>query len=452
MVYNTDNASLGTASPTSFNTGDLLNEQTNIALDWKRPFPVGFLDKPIDVAAGAAYRHEAYQVFQGDYGSWANGGVPILDGPNAGKVATPGSQGFGGFSPSDAGRLTRNVIGGYLELEAKPIDALRVTVSGRYEHYSDFGSTANARLALHYQMTRTLAWRGSAGTGYRAPSLGQEAYSRTIPTILNGAITQTRIAQVDSPLARSLGATSLKPEKSVNASTGLVWTPSSAFSATVDVYQTTINDRISLSETLQGTLVRSILASAGFPTYSGLQFFTNAVDTKTRGIDVTAHYRLRLGDQHRVDFTAGYNYNRTLVTNIKDPPAALASAGLVLVGRQAKGLIEESNPRTFTRFAADYTLKKFDAHFSVVRYGIYWERNTSNPTLDQRFSPQFVANGELGYKLFGVHFSVGINNLFNSHPDQVLAANRVAVVALYSGLSPEGGAGRTYYGRIGYSF
>lgn len=452
LVYNTNNASLGTASPTAFDTGDLLNEQTNVTFDWKRPFETGFLRAPIDVAAGLAYRHEAYQVFEGDYGSWANGGVPILDGPNAGKVATPASQGFGGFSPDDAGRLTRDVVGGYLELENELAKGLRVTASGRVEHYSDFGTTANARLALRYEVSKALAWRGSIGTGYRAPSLGQSAYSRTIPNITNGVLATNRLARVDSALAQALGATPLKPEKATNLSTGLVWTPGGDFSATIDLYQTKIDDRIALSETLTGALVRQVLTDAGFPTYSGAQYFTNAVDTRTRGIDFTARYRWRPGSGQRLDLSAGFNLSDTKITHIKDPPAVLAGSGLTLIGHEARGLIEEWNPDTVLRLAADYSLGRFDAHLSGTRYGIYWARNAV-VAYDQRFGPQEIVNLSAGYRLFdNARLSAGINNLLDSHPDQVLPAARNPVVALYSGLSPEGGAGRAYFARLDLSF
>lgn len=453
VVSNTNNVSLGVDSPTAFNTGDLLNEQTNVNLDWKRPFDVSFLSSPLDLAAGLTYRRESYEVFEGDYGSWANGGVPILDGPRAGNVATPASQGFGGFSPDDAGRLSRNVYGGYVELENSLTDKLRLTLSGRSEHYSDFGSTANARVAFRYEIVPTLAWRLSGGSGYRAPSLGQSAYSRTIPNITNGVLATNRLARVDSTVARALGATSLTPEESVNVSTGLVWTPVEDFSATLDVYRIDIDDRIVLSETLTGALVRQVLTEAGFPTYSGLQYFTNAVDTRTRGVDATARYNLQLGPGHKIDLSAGYNWSGTEITDRKATPDVLAGSGLALIGREASALIEEANPSSFSRLAADYSYGSFDAHASGVRYGTYRTRHTSNPNYDQTFGPQVVVNVSAGYRLFdGLRLSLGVSNLFDSHPDEVLAAIRNPVVSVYSGLSPEGGAGRAYYARIDYSF
>jgi len=453
VVYNTDNASLGLDSPTAFNTGDLLNTQTNVNLEWTRPFGLPGLINPLSVSAGLTYRHESYEVFQGDYGSWANGGVPILDGPNAGKVSTPGSQGFGGFSPADAGSLSRNVGGAYVDLETNLTDSFKVAVAGRTEHYSDFGSTTNGRVALRYQIVPALAWRGSASTGYRAPSLGQEAYSRTIPNITNGVLSTNRIAPVDSALARALGATDLTPEKSTNLSTGLVWVLGNRASFSADVYRIDINDRIVLSDVLRGTLVTQALTAAGFPTFSGLQFFTNAADTRTKGIELTARYDIPLGVAGEVDLTAGYNRSDTEVTSIEPPPSTLAGSGLVLIGHEAIGVIEGASPGSSARVAADYTLSRFSAHLSTERFGAYRALNSTSATLDQTFSPQTITNLQLGYRFSELlRVAAGVDNLFNSHPDQVILAARNPVVSLYSGLSPEGGAGSFWYVRAALSF
>lgn len=453
VVSNTNNASLGVASPTAFDTGDLENIQSSVNLDWTQSYEPGWLANTLYVAAGATYRHESYEVFEGDYGSWANGGIAILDGPNAGKVATPASQGFGGFSPDDAGRLSRTVSGVYVELENEPTERLRATLSGRLEDYSDFGTTRNSRLALRFQALPALSWRGSVSTGYRAPSLGQSTYSRTIPNITNGVLTSNRLARVDSPVARALGATTLTPEESVSLSTGLVWNPGTAFSATLDVYRIDIDDRIVLSETLTGPLVRQVLAEAGFPTYAGAQYFTNAVDTRTRGLDATARHTLALANAHRLTLSAGYNWNETRITHRKATPAVLAGSGLNLIGRESAALIELANPRSFTRLAADYEGEALTSHLSVVRYGSYQTRHTSNPGWDQRYDDQRVVNLGTSLRLGrGLKVSAGVNNLFDSHPDQVISALRNPVVAIYSGLSPEGGAGRSYSLRLDYTF
>lgn len=453
VVYNTNNASLGAASPTSFDTGDLLNIQTNVSLDWSRPTEVSWLSNPLNISAGLTYRHEAYEVFEGDYGSWANGGVPILDGPNAGKVATPGSQGFGGFSPEDAGRRSRDVYGVYLDLETRLTERFKIALAARSEDYSDFGTTTNGRLALRYELTPSLAWRASVSTGYRAPSLGQAAYSRTFPTITNGVLATNRLARVDSELARALGATDLTPEESTNLSTGLVWVIGGRGSLTADVYHIEIDDRIVLSEVLRGPLVTEKLTEAGFPTFSGLQFFTNAADTRTRGIDLTARYGFRLTHGGSLDLSLGYNRSETEITGVKPVPDVLAGSGLQLIGRESAGIIERSQPSSFVRLAADYALGPFSANVSAVRYGTYQAIHSTNPALDQTFSSQVVVNLHASYQFSDfVRATVGVRNLFDSHPDQVIPAARNPVVALYSGLSPEGGAGAVYYARLNFSF
>ncbi len=453
VVWNTNNSSLGTASGTRFDTGDLLNVQSSVNLDWTHSFDVPVLSAPLQLAAGVTYRHESYEVFEGDYGSWANGGVRIIDGPNAGRVATPASQGFGGFSPDDAGRLSRDVEGAYVELENELTEKLRVTLSGRSEHYSDFGSTTNGRLALRYEVLPSLAWRGSASTGYRAPSLGQSAYSRTIPNITNGVLATNRLARVDSALARALGATSLTPEESVNFSTGFVWTPASHASLTADVYQIDIDDRIVLSEVLSGPLVTAALNAAGFSTFSGLQYFTNAADTRTRGLDVTGRYGFTFGGGHDLNFSLGYNRNDTEITARKPTPSVLAGSNLVLIGRESAGIIEQANPTSFVRLAADYSFDNFSAHLAGLRYGTYKTFHTSNPALDQSYAEQYVVNLSADYRFNDAfNATLGVNNLFDSHPDKVLPALRNPVVSLYSNLSPEGGAGAIYYARFNFSF
>jgi iron complex outermembrane receptor protein len=199
--------------------------------------------------------------------------------------------------------------------------------------------------------------------------------------------------------------------------------------------------------------VTQALTAAGFPTFSGLQFFTNAADTRTKGIELTGRYDIPLGAVGEVDLTAGYNRSDTEITSIKPPPSALAGSGLVLIGHEARGVIEGASPGSSARIAADYALKRFSAHLSAVRFGAYQALNSTSATLDQTFSPQTIVNLQAGYR-FGelLRVAAGVDNLFNSHPDQVIPGARNPVVSLYSGLSPEGGAGSFWYVRASLSF
>ncbi|MBL8265613.1 MAG: TonB-dependent receptor [Steroidobacter sp.] len=208
-----------------------------------------------------------------------------------------------------------------------------------------------------------------------------------------------------------------------------------------------------LSEVLSGSLVTAALNAAGFSTFSGLQYFTNAADTRTRGVDVTGRYGFVFGGGHELDLSLGYNHNETEITSRKPTPAVLAGSNLVLIGRESAGIIEQANPRSFSRLGLDYSFDSFSAHLAGLRYGTYKTFHTSNPALDQTYGEQYVVNLSADYRFTqAFNATLGVNNLFDSHPDKVRTALRNPVVSLYSNLSPEGGAGSIYYARFNYSF
>ena len=133
---------------------------------------------------------------------------------------------------------------------------------------------------------------------------------------------------------------------------GLVLQPTDDFSATLDVYQININDRVTLSSNLnvQTAAGQAYLAANGIPTdlYQSVRYFTNAVDTQTRGVDITGQHRYRFDNGGRLNSTVGYSYAKTRVTDIKDNPTALAQSGLNLdrIDRRDRyGVLTDSTPR-----------------------------------------------------------------------------------------------------------
>lgn len=447
------NASYGSASPTHFNTGRRENAQANAAIDYRRELPISWLDNPLSVATGISYRREQYQTFAGDSASWSNGGMPILDGPNAGNAAPVGSQASVGLSPEDEGRYKRHVSGLYINLENNLTERWLASLAGRLENYSDFGDTANAAFSNRFQLTPTLAVRGSLSTGYRAPSLGQLGTSVTNYSAIGANIFQTKILPTDHVAAGLLGAEKLKPEESQDISLGLVWRPSPVASLTVDLYQIEINDRVALTGNLTGSQVRQILTNAGYPQVTAAAFFTNALDTRTRGLDVMGRYHLDLARHGNLDLGLGFNLNRTKITNIKDAPAQLAGSGLSLISRDVQGHIEKALPNNKLLLSADWQYRKFSLNSTLIRYGTYSYIHATLPERDQKFPVQWVANLSASYQ-FDSRFSVtlGADNLFNSHPGEFIPVNRTASVDRYSFITPAGGEGRFHYARLDYRF
>lgn len=263
-------------SPTRFDAGGFSFRQQTTNLDFTRYYDGVF--QGLNVAFGGEYRDERYKIFAGEAGSFID-----ADGPGGGNA---GSQGFPGFQPGDETNRSRDNWAAYLDLEASLTERLMVDVAGRYEDFSDFGTTLNGKLAWAYRTTDTLRLRGSVSTGFRAPSLQQQFFSSTFTDFVGGVPTDVVLAPNGGTVANAAGIPKLKEETSDSYTLGLTWTPTDAVSVTVDGYWINIDDRIVLSGRFDTTdpTIGSILENLGV---GQAQFFVNSVDTKTRGIDVT---------------------------------------------------------------------------------------------------------------------------------------------------------------------
>ena len=453
-IHDTLNPSLGAASPTSFYNGAQANEQTHVDLDYVRDFNV-FGASPLTVSGGLTYRHEVYTIEAGEPLSYTQGGVRVLNGPNAGQIAQGETVGYAPFRPLDAGAFKRNVWGVNVGLE-QAFGNLLVGVAARYEDYSDFGDTATGKLSLRYDFTPTIAVRATANTGFRAPSIGQLGWSATTvtwSTTQPGVFFDTRTVPVSHPYARALGAADLKPEKSTNYSAGLVWRPAPSASVTVDAYRIDVDDRITLTGNLTG--IDSLTAPLGLARGSALSFFTNALDTRTKGIDVVANYSLDVLDG-QLDLSAAFNANRTRIQALKAAPAPLAALGKSLVDREARGLIEHLAPKSKLALTANYVRGPWQVNIAATRYGDYRRNHATNPALDVDFGPQVVVDASLGYD-FTERFrlTAGARNLFDSFPDIDTITLSNALVSggdKYSAFAPRGSTGGYYYLTASYRF
>src|SRR5690606_8372813 len=184
------------------------------------------------------------------------------------------------------------------------------------------------KLSGRYAFTDAVSLRGTVATGFRAPALAQQ-YFQTVSTVFlpgNPVPFEIRTFPASSAVAQAFGAEALQPEESLSYSLGLVLQPVDALYVTIDAYQIDVDDRIVLSSNLTGTAVRELLESQGIFGVNGGRYFTNAVDTRTRGIDVVANYGidLRTGT---LDLTAGWNGTDTETTRIAPHPEELDQAG-----------------------------------------------------------------------------------------------------------------------------
>ncbi|QGZ39313.1 iron complex outermembrane receptor protein [Pseudoduganella flava] len=441
-IDNTVNQTLGAQSPTHFHLGKLTNTQSVANFDLAREIPVAAFAGPLTVATGVEVGHEAYEIEAGDEASYSGSGA----------------QGFSGFRPANAGKNSRSNQSAYVNLEAQVTPKLSGALAARYEHYTDFGSTTSAKASARYAFNDKVSLRGTASSGFRAPSLAQQFYTITTTNfaVVNGVNTpiETGTFAVGSTAAQALGATPLKAEKARNFSIGLQLAPSRNFNTTVDVYRIFVDDRIALSAnmTLPQNL-RNTLATQGIQVGAG-RYFTNAIDTKTTGVDVVSTYRWNLANRDRVDFTAAFNHNKTNVENVAANPAILTANNLLLIDRQTVLRNTVGSPKDKLSFGVDYTASVWSARALATQYGKFTVPQ-NNAALDQEYGRQWVLDVS-GTVRFAKNWraTVGIDNLTDSYPDKTTSNGNLNTNGIYpySNFSPAGFNGRYYYAKVGYSW
>jgi iron complex outermembrane receptor protein len=429
LITNTVNPTLGNASQTEFDAGGLGFGQAVGNLDIVREFPVAAFTGPLNVAVGAEGRRDNFSLTAGEPDSYRDGGIKVLDGPSAGAQPTPGSQVFAGFQPANAGSHSRTNVAGYIDLESNVLSNLLLGLAGRTEHYSDFGSTTTGKATARFEFYPGYAIRGAIQTGFRAPSLSQEFFSSTATNFLNlgaGLVpVEVRTLPPESDVAKALGAEPLKAEKSVNASVGLALAPFKNLSLSADYYRITIDDRIVLSGNFTGAAMTNFLASQGFPGVGSARFFTNAIDTRTGGVDVIGRYAVDFGSIGITRFTGGYNHTKSRVTRVSNTPAPLASQQAVLFDRIERGRIEVGQPHDMVHLTFDHTHNLLTGTVHLARFGEVTNRGTAaNANLDQTFSAKWITDVNASYTfLRQLRFTIGANNVFDVYPDEQIPGN-----------------------------
>ncbi|TBV02180.1 TonB-dependent receptor [Stutzerimonas kirkiae] len=429
------------STPFSFHNGTLSNEQKQVNLDLARDFELAWLPYPLTVAFGAEYLHQNYELEAGDPASYYRNG----------------SQGLAGFRDADAGDWSRHNVAQYLDLETNLTDKLGVSAALRHEDYSDFGSNVSGSLSGRYDFTPRVALRGSVSTGFRAPSLAQQHFTLTSSQLIGSTLEEAGTFPADSQVARLLGAEELKAEKSRNYSLGLVLNPLDNLQVTADVYRIDIRDRITLSSnlSLNPAAIAYLQANGvGNINYTTARYFNNAVDTRTKGLDLVASYRQQFANDVRWNTTLGYNYNSTRVTDVKANPAVLDSLGLDLLRvdrRERLGLLGDTTPKHKLTFGNDFKLGDWTLRSNLVRYGKFtsYQNNAAN---DQTFDAAWLLDLALDYALGNWLFTVGGDNVTDERPERLLAANSSGGNLKYSTFSPYGYSGAFYYGKVSYSW
>ena len=434
----------GIPNQTAFFAGALRRGEFNLSANLSKAMQMG-LANPVNVAVGVAFRRENYEVVAGERASWIQGYHLTRD---SSGVAQGGSSVFQGFAPSDASENSRTNFGGYVDLETNLSQSVLVNAAGRFESYSDFGQAFTGKAALRYQPDRKFVLRGAVSTGFRAPGLQQSWYSHTTTAIQNGVLIEVGNFPVTNRASRIFGAKPLQEEKSVNLSAGFAYSPTNNLNLNVDIYHITITDRILLGATFDGTsdpVVARILLDSGFTSIAAVQFPTNALDTKSDGIDIVANYRMLAGSG-TFDFSFAVNFAKNKITRVSPLPdilqgtATIYTSALDIVTINA---IEKNRPDRRSTFTTNYSVGRFHAMARASDFGSFVDGSLDGL---ETFGAKMLLDGELGYRFQAVNISIGARNLMNVYPDQVkVADNTNNGTFIYPGASPFGYNGRFVY-------
>jgi iron complex outermembrane receptor protein len=442
------------ATPTNFYDGYFQASEFTADADFNKATDLSST-ATLNIAFGAEYRRNSYQIGSGD----------------AASIYKEGGQSYPGFRPTDAGFHARENEAAYLDLATTLADKLKVDLAGRYEHYSDFGSRVIGKGTARYDFSPAFALRGTVDSGFRAPTLAEEFYSAT-----NVSPTSATVQlPANSAAAKLLGFQNLKPEKSFSLSGGVVLRPVSKLTLTVDAYQVKITDRILGTGTLFGSggatnypqVTQAIVANGNIldptVTQTGISVFTNGGDTRTRGVDVTASYDVDLAALGNLSLSLSGNYNQTKLTKINAAPATLPKAALF--DQTTQSLLTSGSPRVKVVSQGFYTYHGFTFLLRETFYGKTSALYSPDGGTFYRNTVGFsaITDIEVGLKVTPqVTFSFGAQNLTDKQPPNYLLVNPGAVAPTISnggnvydaplGISPYGINGGYYYGRLAFKF
>ncbi|GFE93769.1 TonB-dependent receptor plug domain-containing protein [Acetobacter persici] len=451
-AYDTISPTYGLNSQTKFYNGTNIASDLTAGFKMSRDIPSSILAKPLGVELGGEYRHDTFQMTQGDTQSWGDGGVAILDGPNAGKAAAPGASAYSGTPPSAAGNHYRDIFDGHVNLDLWATKKWEWTLGGHATNYSDTITAFTGSIGTRYNFNKRWALRANINTGYRPPTLAGLYYS----TIFSTPGYQSAYASSVSQIARLLGAEGRKGEYSRSYSVGIDATPVDNFHITANLYRIGINDRLESTSNFGGTSIEGLLESAGISGVRYVQYYTNPVDTVTNGGDVNATYLLNLPQGHSLQFGVNVNIADTQISRYRKTPSILAAYGQDYYNKFSQNDLLHTSPKNRETLSLVWHKGRYTLTIQEQRYGsVTFIVSPSQPSSTwTKVRPQWNTDINLDVGITErAHVTVGANNLFDKYPTQVSRAAAAPTGSYrYATYSPSGFMGGYYYVRGSFNF
>lgn len=428
-IKGSNNASMKAASPVDFDAGGHYLSQNTTGLDFNKYFEN--VAAGLSIAYGLEFRVENFGIFSGEVSSYAlydENGVPIIN-PAIQVVATDingeelpgGSQGFPGYSPANEVNRSRSNYSVYFDTEINTSEAFMVGAALRFENYSDFGNTINFKLASRYKITDAFFIRGSVSTGFRAPSLAQLYYNLIFNNIVAGKSVPSLLSANNSTVTKAFGIQQLTEEKAINGSIGFTY-KKGGFSATIDAYSISVDDRIILTDNFTDqTVLGSLNVDAA-------QFFSNGVDTRTTGLDFVLSYESNIGNESKIKVGLIGNFNDLKIKQINNGNLN----EFTFFGPFSQAYLKAAAPDYKFGLNLGYSNAKFNTLLSLTQFSevilqdFQWvdtpatsqaDADVLFPVATDVYKSSMTVDISFGYNISeNLKFSIGANNLFNKYP------------------------------------
>ena len=463
FIRNTINASLGPDTPRDFVPGGQKQTETVYNLNFVYAVDAGFASD-LNVAFGAEYREEEFDLYAGDAASYALG-------PLASQGFSSSSNGFGGFPRDTSAKQDSTAF--YVDLETDVTDALTIQTAVRYEDFSAFGDTTDFKLAGLLRLSEQVRLRAAYSTGFHAPTSGQASITNVTTQISGGVLVDqgtlplfSAAGQLSADFVESAGngRPELGTEDATNYSFGIAFDLGNS-SWTIDYYNIEVEDRVALGANIDFLKALAFAGSVtegedGFTSVSealttldaagtidrqqfvGLddlkqfRFFSNSFDTTTSGVDVVGNIDFSLGDGEST-ITVAANFNNTDVD----------SRGTVNpIGAGRVESLEDLLPSVKGNVAWRHSQGKIRTLVRANYYGGW--KDTGN---GYDVGAETLFDAQVAYDLTDkAEVVLGVENLFDAYPDENPGAGGTG--QLYPEASPFGFMGSTWYVQGRYVF
>lgn len=457
-IHNDLNPTYGLDSKTSFFIGKLRYQGWTSNFDLSRSFEIGWLAEPLQFATGVEYRRDAYRRWNGEPQSYTDGGVNVLDGPNAGRDL-PRSVGYSqsqpGYQPADNVNVSRNSHALYTSATLNPTKQWVVDLAARYEEFSDFGDTVAARISSRYEFSDRFAVRLTASNGFQAPVLHAPSFRSSVssPTFVTHTLATTSTA------GQALGARPLEPEESRNYTVGVVFEPLQGWHVAIDAYRIDVDGRIAATTTFGESLYPgsgALLVAAGLAPADRVNYLINAADTRTDGVDLTIEKNFDLERLGSLRLTAAANYNHAKLRGVAGTPAVLSAFNIPVFSTADKNQLLYLSPKSKEILAADWskgnfgTALRFTHYGELARFGTPATIPTSGPyaglnQIPYNIGATWLVDVDFDYRFTeALSFSASVNNLFDKKssklPQPLVQTNQYYAYAQNGPLTGDGGS------------